>query len=291
MLPVRVRRSPGIQDPLQHYLYSTARPVSAVFHRASRVPAVSTRRRFVTHFPMMLGRTSVRLDGGSYSIFKMTLELITFRFCPYGHRCQIVLFEKGLSFDTTYVELDPLPDWVEELAPLGKVPLLRTDGNLIFDSTAIIEYIDELSSPILLPKDSLNRARHRSWAAFASELLATQKAAYVASTVALYQRKWALVSRQLSRLAKEVTPEPYFSGRRFSLVDAALAPFFVRWSVMNDRLPERIALPPVLHRWGNQLLTRSSVVRSVPQDFSTGYPDFLASCGSGLVDSKSVSRA
>jgi glutathione S-transferase len=39
------------------------------------------------------------------------LELVSHHLCPYVQRAAIVLDEKGIAFDRTYVDLADKPDW------------------------------------------------------------------------------------------------------------------------------------------------------------------------------------
>ena len=83
------------------------------------------------------------------------LELISHHLCPYVQRASIALDEKGVAFERTNVDLSAKPDWFRAISPLGKVPLLRVDGEVLFESAAICEYLDETATPALHPKDPL----------------------------------------------------------------------------------------------------------------------------------------
>ena len=104
----------------------------------------------------------------------MGLELVSFAICPYVQRAVITLKEKGVAFDITYIELDNPPAWFKEDSPLGKVPLLKVDGEVLFESAIITEYLDEVYPPTLHPGDPLLRAKHRGWIEFGSNLLVDQ---------------------------------------------------------------------------------------------------------------------
>jgi glutathione S-transferase len=71
---------------------------------------------------------------------------------PYARKVRIALVEKGLPFELVLVDLTtPTPDFVAR-SPLGKVPLLvDEDGTVVFDSTVMIEYLeDRYPSPSFL---------------------------------------------------------------------------------------------------------------------------------------------
>jgi glutathione S-transferase len=53
------------------------------------------------------------------------LELVSFKTCPYVQRAAIVLHEKAVPFEITYIDQTKKPDWFLKISPLGKVPLLK----------------------------------------------------------------------------------------------------------------------------------------------------------------------
>jgi glutathione S-transferase len=83
-------------------------------------------------------------------------------------RAYLALAESGLSFETRVLTLDT-PTFLAEataVGPTGLVPVLHHDGQTIWDSYAICEYVNELAPAAnLWPADRSQRARARSIAA------------------------------------------------------------------------------------------------------------------------------
>ncbi|HET7793418.1 MAG TPA: maleylacetoacetate isomerase [Rhizobacter sp.] len=83
-------------------------------------------------------------------------------------RVRIALALKGLSYDYVPVHLvksEHLKPPYDTMLPAHLIPALRVDDELITQSLAIIEYLDETHpEPPLLPADPLGRARVRSLA-------------------------------------------------------------------------------------------------------------------------------
>src|SRR5687768_8765101 len=156
-------------------------------------------------------------------------RLISFKLCPYVQRAAIVLLEKGVPFERVDIDLDDKPGWFLELSPLGKVPVLvvEQDGKeqVLFESSVIAEYLDEILEPRLHPADPLERARHRAWIEFASATLADIYGLYTGDE-AQHAAKIEAIETKFQRLETILGDGPYFAGESFSLVDAAFAPAF-----------------------------------------------------------------
>jgi len=85
------------------------------------------------------------------------LKLYDYPDCPYGQKVRVVLAEKELEYETVLVDLrkqeQRTPEFLR-LNPLGKVPVLVDDDEVICDSTIINEYLeDEYPSTRLMPED------------------------------------------------------------------------------------------------------------------------------------------
>jgi maleylpyruvate isomerase len=82
---------------------------------------------------------------------------------------RIALNLKGLTYEYIAVNLrseEHLSARYKALNPQGFVPTLETDGQVLIQSPAIIEWLEErYPAPALLPADSLGRARVRAFAA------------------------------------------------------------------------------------------------------------------------------
>jgi glutathione S-transferase len=201
------------------------------------------------------------------------LTLISHHLCPYVQRAAIALTEKGIAFERIYVDLAAKPDWFKAVSPLGKVPVLRVrqaDGNdaSIFESAVILEYLEETSPPLLHPAEPLQRARHRAWMEFGSQVLNGIGRFYSATDTAAFERERAGLEAMFGRLEDELAGGPYFAGEKFSLVDAVFAPVF-RYFDGFDRLGDFGILTgkPKVAAWRAALAARPSVKAAVVEDF------------------------
>ena len=199
-------------------------------------------------------------------------------------RAVVLLNEKGVAFDVTYIDLKNKPDWFLHLSPLGKVPALRVGETTLFESAAICEYLDEVHPPALHPAEPLLRAVNRGWFAAADELFGSMHRLSTATAATDYEQARQRVRDQLLRL-EEPLPEagPFFNGANFALVDATFAPAFMRIDLLNELQPMGLLEQlPKVRRWSEALLARESVTTSVVSDFADLLRDQLAAAGSVL---------
>jgi glutathione S-transferase len=97
------------------------------------------------------------------------VELISAEVCPFAQRTRLALMEKGVPFALTEIDLEAKPGWFLEVSPYDKVPVLRCDDQVVWESAVINEYIEEVfPEPALLPRDPYGRALARIWIDFAN---------------------------------------------------------------------------------------------------------------------------
>lgn len=83
----------------------------------------------------------------------------------YGRKVLAMLEEKGLDYEIERLSFsthDHLKPEYLRLNPNGEIPTLVDEDTVVYESTAIMEYLnDEYPEPPLLPEDSAGRARVR----------------------------------------------------------------------------------------------------------------------------------
>ena len=98
----------------------------------------------------------------------MVMKLYNYFRSSASYRVRIALALKGLDYDYVPVHLvkrEQLAESYAAVSPSRLVPTLEDDGQLLSQSLAIVEYLDEIQpQPPLLPPDALGRARVRALA-------------------------------------------------------------------------------------------------------------------------------
>jgi glutathione S-transferase len=157
------------------------------------------------------------------------LRLCGFRVSNYHNKVRLALLEKGVPFEEdANCRPSQKDEWVAR-SPMGKVPILETDGAVLSESGVICEYLEEAyPQKPLLPKQPLARARVRELVTHMElhvELVARRLygAVFFGGTASdetrqQVQKDLAKGIRTLQRLASF---DPFLAGRELTLADCA----------------------------------------------------------------------
>lgn len=209
---------------------------------------------------------------------KQKLELISFNVCPFVQRSVITLLEKNIDFKLTYIDLNEPPAWFSEVSPLGKVPVLKVNDAVLFESAVINEYLDEVNLPRFHPNEALLRAQNRAWIEFGSDMIMTHYKMTTACDSESFLTNKSHLEQQFERLEKVFGKGPYFNGIDFSLVDAAFAPLLMRIDLLSDPYPlDLYSENSRIAQWVTALSKKSSVKNSVVSNFKEIYTHFVKS--------------
>ncbi|MGL5291131.1 MAG: stringent starvation protein SspA [Vibrionaceae bacterium] len=155
----------------------------------------------------------------------------------YSHQVRIVLAEKGVTYEIELVDPANLPDDLKELNPYGSVPTLVDRELALYNSSIIMEYLDErFPHPPLMPVYPVARANsrlmmhriERNWYALVDVIFKGS-----AEQAAMARRK---LRDEILSLAPVFAEFPFFMSEEFSLVDCYLAPLLWRLPIMGIEL-------------------------------------------------------
>lgn len=143
-------------------------------------------------------------------------------------RVRWALEEAGLPYRTRLLEQgdQDKPEY-RALQPFGQVPIYEENGQVIFESGAIILLIGERCE-VLLPKEAGGRARATQWLIAALNSVEPCIANVAAIDLFYADQEWARLRRpgaadfarhRLSCLANSLGNKPYLDGERFTAGD------------------------------------------------------------------------
>ncbi len=191
----------------------------------------------------------------------------------------ILLRAKDIDFNVTYVNLQDKPDWFLELSPHGKVPVLKVGDEVLFESNAIAEYLDEVVPPRLHPEEPLARAKNRAWTDYVPTFAGAMSSIHYSKTKEEMEQAVADAPEKLAKIEGALESRgndgPYFNGPDLALVDAAYAPFLQRHLFVDRVLKNKVIDNyPLTRAWAETLLADERVTGAVPDNFEE---EFIAS--------------
>ena len=213
---------------------------------------------------------------------------------PYAQKVKISLREKGIAFEARLpsgIGSGSTPDDFMTGNPRGEVPLLRDGEAAIFDSTVILEYIeDKWPTPPMLPEGPAERARVRmiedvmdchyepiNWGL--GELTNFKRA-----TGALKDQIMARAGEQIAGLhawlERELGDRDWFNGERFGWGDLSVAPYINGSAGMGFSPPGGSRL----EAWHKRAMGRKSVSQCAQEaiDSVKGMQDVSGAVDAGL---------
>jgi len=199
------------------------------------------------------------------------LKLHYHPFSTYSRRVRIACLEKGIAVQL--VELDMAkgahraPDYLR-LNPYGRVPTPEEDGFVLYESTAILEYLEATHpSPPLVPADGRGRALVAMHMKLCDIQLARQTGVIIFPKRFLPKDRWDEAAmaqakkeceRHLVVLERQIAGKDWMMGDRYSLVEVAYTPFVEFFPLME------ITPPPAVAAWTERMLGRPSARETKP---------------------------
>jgi glutathione S-transferase len=193
----------------------------------------------------------------------VNIKLYSAKGCPFARRTRLVLHEKGAEFEAHEVDFRNKSKRFLEASPTGKVPVVVVDGDSLYESNIVNQYLDEVyEEPKLMPEDPKARAYTRIWMARADEDFYPQvfvssmgrERGFPQERISEAQEKLVVT---LARLEDRLEGSEYLADG-FSLADIAHAGNFVRLHELEENGTVSLADYPNVVSWMARIEARGS---------------------------------
>ncbi len=199
------------------------------------------------------------------------LKLYHHLLSTYSRRVRIALIEKNIPVELIEVDMAAgahrKPPYLE-LNPYGRVPTLVDDGFVLYESTAILEYLEATHpQPPLMPADVRERARVALHMKLCDLQLSRQTGIIIFPKRFLPKDRWdeqAMaqakkdIEKHLAILDPQLAGKEYLVGGRYTLAEVCYTPFVEFFPLME------ITPPPAVAAWTKRLLDRPSAQQTKP---------------------------
>ena len=192
-------------------------------------------------------------------------------FSTFSRRVRIGLLEKQIPCDLVEVDMGKgehrSPEY-RAINPYGRVPTLEEDGFVLYESTAILDYLEATNpAPPLVPADARGRAHVAMHAKLCDIQLARQTGIIIFPKRFLPKDRWdeaAMaqakkdIEKHLEIVERQIGGKEWMVGDRYSLVEVCYTPFVQFLPLME------IAPPPAVAAWVERMLERPSAQETKP---------------------------
>jgi glutathione S-transferase len=199
------------------------------------------------------------------------LKLHYHPFSTFSRRVRMALLEKHIPCDL--VEVDMMarahrgPAYLA-LNPYGRVPTLEEDGFILYESTAILEYLEATHpSPSLVPADARGRAHVAMHMKLCDIQMARQTGTIIFPKRFLPKDRWdeaamaqakKEIEKHLEIVDSQLKGREYLVGNCYSLVEVCYTPFVEFLPLMEITPPANVA------PWVGRMLDRPSAQQTKP---------------------------
>ncbi|KAI3027875.1 hypothetical protein CBS147343_4606 [Aspergillus niger] len=160
------------------------------------------------------------------------LKLYGSCFCPFVQRVWVALEIKGIPYQ--YIEVDPhkKPQSLLDVNPRGLVPALRHGDWGSYESSVLLEYLEDLNvgTPLLPPGDAKLRAHCRLWTDFINRHIVPNfyRVLQEQDTHKQITNAQELRDAFNTLVGAADAQGPFFLGAQISFVDVQVAPWIIR---------------------------------------------------------------
>jgi len=207
------------------------------------------------------------------------MKVVSFKICPFVQRVTALLEAKGVPYEVEYISLTDKPQWFLDISPNGQVPVLITDsGQALFESDAIVEYIEEAFSALQPGIPLETKATNRAWSYLASKNYLVQCSAQRSPDKDVLQERSDKLGKAFDRIEKQLGGTTYFGGETIGMVDVAWLPLLHRADIVEQHSGyDFIGDRPKLKAWQQTLLSDDLAEKSVAPDFKEAFSNFYLS--------------
>ena len=207
------------------------------------------------------------------------MKIISFKICPFVQRVTALLEAKGIDYESEFISLSDKPQWFLDLSPNGQVPVLITDGGkALFESDAIVEYLEEVFPPLQPNLSPERRATNRAWSYMASKNYLVQCSAQRSPDGDILRERSAKLGVAFDRIEKQLGETPFFAGDDIGMVDIAWLTLLHRADIIRKRTGyDFVGDRPKLKAWQKRLIDTGLAKKSVAPDFEDAFANFYLS--------------
>lgn len=180
---------------------------------------------------------------------------------------RLACHEKGIDYEM----VDAMPSTIGPLNPFGKIPAITHGDLTLYESMAILRYLERaFAGPHLWPEDVIAAAVCDQWASAVSDSLVNASLRYFAARAGFLPAPAEMVEKYLAKTA-EVVPifdrqlgqHRFLAGESLTVADLYLFPLYAYFPDLAE-LAAIADNAPNINRWAREIAARPSAVATEP---------------------------
>jgi len=205
------------------------------------------------------------------------IKIVSYKICPFVQRVTAALEAKNIPFEIEYISLKDKPKWFLDISPNGQVPIMVTEsGTTLFESDAIIEYIEDEYDA--LEKDVTNeqRALDRAWSYLGSKNYLVQCGTMSSTDKETFTERSDKLITAFAKMEKQLTNDStFYKPNALSNVDIAWLPLLHRADIVKKHTGyDFLCGLPKTQAWQETVLATGIAEKTVSEDFEQLFKDF-----------------
>jgi len=207
------------------------------------------------------------------------IKVVSFKICPFVQRVTAALEAREIPYEIEYISLDHPPEWFAQVSPNAQVPLLVTDSaTALFESDAIVEYLDEVYGPLQDDVTPEQHALDRAWSYQASKHYLVQCSAMSSADEQTLAERSRDLGKAFARVENVLGDGPYFNGKSIGNVDISWLPLLHRAAIIEQHTDyDFLEKYPRVKAWQSALMVTGLAEKSVSSDFDDSFSGYYLS--------------
>jgi glutathione S-transferase len=197
--------------------------------------------------------TTLKIHGLSPSTFTRTVRL--------------ACHEKGIAYEM----VDATPGTIDALNPFRKIPAIAHGDLTLYESTAILRYLERtFPGPKLWPDDVVAAAMCDQWAGAVADSLVNAALRYMAARFGFLPVPAEMAQKYLDKTVelipifdRQLAKHRFLAGETLTVADLYLYPLYAYFPDIAE-LKAIADKAPNLNRWAREMAARPSVQATEP---------------------------
>jgi glutathione S-transferase len=202
------------------------------------------------------------------------ITLVGSSICPFSQRAELALIEGGVEYEFNSIDFLNKPLWLNNISPLKKVPVLKIDQSIVFESVAIVEYVNDISLNKFLPERSIDRAIVRSFCLYVDHLHNCAKSYFTSMNENDIAESGAKLAKEIDRFFNFLLPAGY-DAKKIDMLGIFLIPLLILLNVLEEVGPVRLFLNQRTNTINSTLLNRESARKINSENYRTSFLEFI----------------